>query len=182
MKRYFECFSYFSYLATTVGLPISLILFVNVFAPIRLVENLTTQLFLDTFRGSHFIEMLCLILKKRSTLNGSEFFPFRVDPLFRWALVCRKAYRKALKIVSLRKTVENVLSGYPGNATTTKHRITEALEEGKMRKKKRQTNATYETTDAQRRTAMYRVKPQWLEHLWVHGNLFETWVVRATED
>ena len=25
------------------------------------------------------------------------------------------------------------------------------------------------------------VKPQWLKHLWDHGNLFETWVVRATE-
>ena len=25
------------------------------------------------------------------------------------------------------------------------------------------------------------VKPQWLEHLWDHGNSFETWVVRATE-
>ena len=25
------------------------------------------------------------------------------------------------------------------------------------------------------------VEPQWLEHLWDHGNLFETWVVRATE-
>ena len=25
------------------------------------------------------------------------------------------------------------------------------------------------------------VKPQWLEHLWDHRNLFETWVVRATE-
>ena len=27
----------------------------------------------------------------------------------------------------------------------------------------------------------YTVEPQWLEHLWDHGNLFETWVVRATE-
>ena len=26
------------------------------------------------------------------------------------------------------------------------------------------------------------VEPQWLEHLWDHGNSFETWVVRATED
>ena len=25
------------------------------------------------------------------------------------------------------------------------------------------------------------VKPQWLEHLWDHGNLFETWVDRASE-
>ena len=25
------------------------------------------------------------------------------------------------------------------------------------------------------------VEPQWLKHLWDHGNLFETWVVRATE-
>ena len=25
------------------------------------------------------------------------------------------------------------------------------------------------------------VKSQWLEHLWNHGNLFETWVVQATE-
>ena len=25
------------------------------------------------------------------------------------------------------------------------------------------------------------VELQWLEHLWDHGNLFETWVVRATE-
>ena len=25
------------------------------------------------------------------------------------------------------------------------------------------------------------VEPQWLEHLWGHGNSFETWVVRATE-
>ena len=25
------------------------------------------------------------------------------------------------------------------------------------------------------------VEPQWLEHLWDHGNVFETWVVRATE-
>ena len=25
------------------------------------------------------------------------------------------------------------------------------------------------------------VKPQWLEHLWDHGNSFETWIVRATE-
>ena len=25
------------------------------------------------------------------------------------------------------------------------------------------------------------VEPQWLEHLWDHGNSFETWVVRATE-
>ena len=25
------------------------------------------------------------------------------------------------------------------------------------------------------------VEPQWLEPLWDHGNLFETWVVRATE-
>ena len=25
------------------------------------------------------------------------------------------------------------------------------------------------------------VEPQWLEHLWDHGNLFEIWVVRATE-
>ena len=24
---------------------------------------------------------------------------------------------------------------------------------------------------------LYTVKPQWLEHLWDHGNLFETWVV-----
>ena len=27
----------------------------------------------------------------------------------------------------------------------------------------------------------YTVEPQWLEHLWDHGNSFETWVVRATE-
>ena len=27
----------------------------------------------------------------------------------------------------------------------------------------------------------YTVEPQWLEHLWDHGNLFEIWVVRATE-
>ena len=27
----------------------------------------------------------------------------------------------------------------------------------------------------------YTVELQWLEHLWDHGNLFETWVVRATE-
>ena len=27
----------------------------------------------------------------------------------------------------------------------------------------------------------YIVKLQWLEHLWDHGNLFEIWVVRATE-
>ena len=25
------------------------------------------------------------------------------------------------------------------------------------------------------------VKPQWLEHFWDYGNLFETWVVRATK-
>ena len=25
------------------------------------------------------------------------------------------------------------------------------------------------------------VEPQWLEYLWDHGNLFETWVFRATE-
>ena len=25
------------------------------------------------------------------------------------------------------------------------------------------------------------VELQWLEHLWDNGNLFETWVVRATE-
>ena len=25
------------------------------------------------------------------------------------------------------------------------------------------------------------VELQWLEHLWDHGNSFETWVVRATE-
>ena len=25
------------------------------------------------------------------------------------------------------------------------------------------------------------VEPPWLEHLWDHGNSFETWVVRATE-
>ena len=25
------------------------------------------------------------------------------------------------------------------------------------------------------------VEPQWLEHLWNHGNLFQIWVVRATE-
>ena len=25
------------------------------------------------------------------------------------------------------------------------------------------------------------VKPRWLKHLWDHRNLFETWVVRATE-
>ena len=28
---------------------------------------------------------------------------------------------------------------------------------------------------------IYTVEPQWLEHLWDHGNSFETWVVRATE-
>ena len=28
---------------------------------------------------------------------------------------------------------------------------------------------------------IYTVERQWLEHLWDHGNLFETWVVRATE-
>ena len=28
---------------------------------------------------------------------------------------------------------------------------------------------------------VYTVEPQWLEHLWDHGKLFETWVVRATE-
>ena len=27
----------------------------------------------------------------------------------------------------------------------------------------------------------HTVKPQWLEHLWDHGNSFEIWVVRATE-
>ena len=25
------------------------------------------------------------------------------------------------------------------------------------------------------------VEPQWFEHLWNHGNSFETWVIRATE-
>ena len=25
------------------------------------------------------------------------------------------------------------------------------------------------------------VKPQWLEHLWDHGNLLESWVVRASK-
>ena len=25
------------------------------------------------------------------------------------------------------------------------------------------------------------VEPQWLEHLWDHGNSFETWIVRANE-
>ena len=28
---------------------------------------------------------------------------------------------------------------------------------------------------------MYIVELQWLERLWDHRNLFETWVVRATE-
>ena len=28
---------------------------------------------------------------------------------------------------------------------------------------------------------IYIVKPQWLEHLWDHGNSFETWLVRAAE-
>ena len=28
---------------------------------------------------------------------------------------------------------------------------------------------------------VHTVEPQWLEHLWDHGNLFETWVVQATE-
>ena len=27
----------------------------------------------------------------------------------------------------------------------------------------------------------HTVEPQWLEHLWDHGNAFKTWVVRATE-
>ena len=27
----------------------------------------------------------------------------------------------------------------------------------------------------------YTVEPQWFEHLWDHGNLFETLIVRATE-
>ena len=27
----------------------------------------------------------------------------------------------------------------------------------------------------------YTVELQWLEHRWDHGNLFEIWVVRATE-
>ena len=36
-------------------------------------------------------------------------------------------------------------------------------------------------------TLFYRMKRhptvdlQWLEHLWDHGNLLETWIVRATE-
>ena len=33
----------------------------------------------------------------------------------------------------------------------------------------------------QRKWNIYTVEPQWLEHLWDHGNSFETWVVRATE-
>ena len=33
-----------------------------------------------------------------------------------------------------------------------------------------------------KRVSSYTVEPQWLEHLWDHGNLFETWVVRAIED
>ena len=28
---------------------------------------------------------------------------------------------------------------------------------------------------------LYTVESQWFEYLWDHGNLFETWVVRATE-
>ena len=28
---------------------------------------------------------------------------------------------------------------------------------------------------------IHTVELQWLEHHWDHGNLFETWVVRATE-
>ena len=28
---------------------------------------------------------------------------------------------------------------------------------------------------------LHTVEPQWLEHLWDHGNLFETWVVRAND-
>ena len=31
-----------------------------------------------------------------------------------------------------------------------------------------------------KQTKLYTVEPQWLEHLWDHGNSFETWVVRAT--
>ena len=27
----------------------------------------------------------------------------------------------------------------------------------------------------------HAVEPQWPEHLWDHGNLFEIWVVQATE-
>ena len=27
----------------------------------------------------------------------------------------------------------------------------------------------------------YTVEPQWLEHIWDHGNSFRTWVVRSTE-
>ena len=29
--------------------------------------------------------------------------------------------------------------------------------------------------------SIHHPQPQWLEHRWDHGNLFETWVVRATE-
>ena len=28
----------------------------------------------------------------------------------------------------------------------------------------------------------YTEKPQWLEYLWDHGNLFQIWVVGATKD
>ena len=28
---------------------------------------------------------------------------------------------------------------------------------------------------------LFTFEPQWLEHLWGHGKLFETWVVRVTE-
>ena len=39
----------------------------------------------------------------------------------------------------------------------------------------------FETICSEYSENLTKVEPQWLQHLWDLGNLFETWVVRATE-
>ena len=43
------------------------------------------------------------------------------------------------------------------------------------------TEGTISVVAAYKKNRSYTVEPQWLEHLWDHGNSFETWIVRATE-
>ena len=48
----------------------------------------------------------------------------------------------------------------------------------KKKKKKKKKNQKKKKKKKKKST----VEPQWLKNLWDHGNSFETWVVRATED
>ena len=80
----------------------------------------------------------------------------------------------------------------PSSQEKNKNNNNKKTKTKKQQQKTKQTKKTTTTTTTtkkkkkkhqkKKKKKKSTVEPQWLENLWDHGNSFDTWVVRATED